>query len=238
MERLALDRWASPWLRYQHLARYQWARQFTRGRRVLDAACGTAFGARMLRDGGAERVDCIDYSFDAFRAARRLKDLDALALVVADVTRLPLRSGSYDVYASFETIEHVDDRPYLAEACRVLKPGGTFLCSTPNRELVSPGNSLSERPSNPFHLREYSLDEFERLLGEFFSGVRLFGQTRFSQRHHELLRSVSHRSRGLAMRLHQMRKIVGLPAEKPERHIPKELPFDGEPEVLIAVCTR
>src|SRR3972149_4558068 len=52
MERLALDRFSSPWLRNQHLARYRWAAGFATGLRVLDAASGTGDGARILGHAG------------------------------------------------------------------------------------------------------------------------------------------------------------------------------------------
>ncbi len=86
----------------------------------------------------------------------------------ADAARLPARDGAFDLYVSFETLEHVDDdRSLLREAKRVLAPGGVFLCSTPNRDFLSPGLTLEDRPRNPYHVREYSIAEFEALLGDF-----------------------------------------------------------------------
>ena len=49
-----------------------------------------------------------------------------------------------------------DDAAYVAEARRVLRRGGAFLCSTPNRVLTNPGTT---KPFNPFHLREYTLPD-------------------------------------------------------------------------------
>lgn len=238
MERLALDRWASPWLRRQHLVRYQWASAFVQGARALDGACGTGYGDRILKQGGARQVDCVDYSREAFRAARRLGLGQGLNFVIADVTRLPLPGDFYDVVVSFETLEHVEDRGFLAEVRRVLKPGGRFLCSTPNRELLSPGRSLRDRPVNPFHLREYSREEFDSLLRSFFTSVALFGQTRFSSRHARLMRWAGRKSPRLARRLHQMRNLLGFFGETRERHLPLPLPLEGEPEVLIGVCVK
>ena len=40
----------------EHLARYRWAAQFARGRRVLDAGCGTAYGSELLATEGAAEV--------------------------------------------------------------------------------------------------------------------------------------------------------------------------------------
>jgi ubiquinone/menaquinone biosynthesis C-methylase UbiE len=240
MERLALDRFASPWLRNQHLARYRWASGFAKDRRVLDAACGTGYGSRLMAGAGALRVTSIDVSPQAALAARRSGDLRFLNFVRADATRLPLPDGAVDLYACFETIEHVeDDEALLLEARRVLAPEGRLLCSTPNRDLLSPGLTIEDRPANPYHLREYAIAEFRALLARFFPRVELFGQTWFSKRHVALLARAGERSSLLAVRLHQLRNLSGLPWENERRHEPAPLegpPRDGAPEVVIGVC--
>lgn len=56
----------------------------------------------------------------------RLSGIDWIA---ADAERLPLESGSMDAYTiafGIRNVTHIDR--VLAEACRVLKPGGRFLC--------------------------------------------------------------------------------------------------------------
>jgi len=237
MERLALDRWASPWLRHQHVTRYRWATRFAKGERVLDAACGTGYGARLMKDEGAARVTAVDVSAEAFEGLRRLGAAPGLHLARGDVTRLPAIDGTYDLYTCFETIEHVDgDEALLREARRVLREGGRFVCSTPNRELLSPGHRLDDRPENPYHVREYSIPEFRDLLESFFSEVELYGQTWFSERHRRKLARAGARSNLGAVRLHQIRNILGLPFERASRHEPCPLDRDGVPEVVIGVC--
>lgn len=236
MERLALDRFASPWLRHQHLARYRWAARSAAGARVLDAACGTGYGSRILREGGATRVVSVDLSKEAFQEAARGGE-DSLLAIRADATRLPLRSGSFDLYVSFETLEHVeDDEGLVGEARRLVGSRGRFLCSTPNRELLSPGNSLADRPANPYHVREYSIPELERLLKRHFAEVALFGQTWFSEKHQRRLALAGAWSNHLAVRVHQLRNIAGLPLARARRHEPEPLGRSGVPEVVIALC--
>ncbi len=227
MERLALDRFSSLWLRNQHLARYRWAATFARGLRVLDAACGTGYGSRILSEAGARQVTSMDISNEASGAA----------FVRADATRLPARDGAFDLYASFETLEHVeDDERLVREARRVLAPGGRFFCSTPNRDFLSPGLTLRDRPRNPYHVREYSIAEFESLLGKVFPRVKLFGQTWFSERHQKLLARAGRQSNLLSVRLHQLTNLAHLPWESEQRHWPAPLAGAGAPEVVIGVC--
>jgi SAM-dependent methyltransferase len=237
MERLALDRFSSPWLRNQHVVRYRWAAGFARGLEVLDAACGTGYGSRLLSEGGAAHVTSVDVSPEAPAEAERAGDLRFLRFVRADVTRLPFRMGAFDLYVSFETLEHVvDDEALVREARRVLAASGTFLCSTPNRDLLSPGLTLRDRPRNPYHVREYSIADFEALLRRFFSEVTLFGQTWFSEAHRKLLALAGARSNGLAVRIHQLTNVARLPLERAERHKPSALGREGAPEVVIARC--
>jgi SAM-dependent methyltransferase len=227
MERLALDRFASPWLRNQHLARYRWAAAFAPGRRVLDAACGTGYGSRILANAGASRVASIDVS----------REGSGPVFIRADATRLPVGDGAFDLYVSFETLEHVeDDESLLREAKRVLAPGGFFLCSTPNRDFLSPGLTLADRPRNPYHVREYSIPEFEALLARVFPRIELFGQTWFSERHRRLLHRAGRASNLLSVRLHQVSNLARLPWESEKRHWPAPLGGAGAPEVAIAVC--
>ncbi len=227
MERLALDRFSSPWLRNQHLARYRWAADRASGLRVLDAACGTGYGSRILSEAGARHVVSMDVSEGA----------SGTAFVRADATQLPAKNGAFDLYVSFETLEHVEeDRALLAEARRVLAPGGTFLCSTPNRDFLSPGLTLNDRPRNPYHVREYSIAEFEALLGSVFRRLSLFGQTWFSEGHQKLLARAGRRSNLLSVRLHQISNLAHLPWESERRHWPAPLEGVGAPEVVIAVC--
>jgi SAM-dependent methyltransferase len=237
VERLSENARMPPWVRHEHSARYQWAAGLVLGRRVVDAACGTGYGSRILLAEGATRVDGFDLSPDAIAEAQRLHTAPQARFEMADVTRLPCPDRTYDIFLSFETIEHLaDDRALLREAVRVLKSGGTFVCSTPNRSVTNPGISIAGKPYNPFHVREYTRPELEAMLREVFPCVTFLGQSFHGAGYVRALNRMGKLWPRLAVRVHQVRKVLGVPWENLERHWPTPLPAKGEPEVLVAVC--
>lgn len=236
-ERISLDRWCPPWVRHQHLARYRWACRFVEGQQVIDAACGTGYGAAMLaKEGRAATVEGFDLAPEAIAESQSRYASDVVRFAEGDVTRLPAADQSCDVFVSFETIEHLpNDEPYLAEAARVLRPAGRFICSTPNRRLFHPGAGLADKPLNPFHVREYEREEFAALIGRFFGKVEWYGQTRFGAFYTRRLADVGSISPWGAARLHQATKLATLSWVGPARHEPAPWLPDEKVEILIAV---
>ncbi|WP_209330473.1 class I SAM-dependent methyltransferase [Lunatimonas salinarum] len=79
-----------------------------------------------------------------------------------------LESNAFDCIVSFQVIEHIrEDRLFLEEIYRVLKPGGKAIISTPNIHF-----SLSR---NPWHIREYTPAELVDLCSAIFTGVEAKG---------------------------------------------------------------
>lgn len=124
---------------------------------------------------------------------RRRYSADRLHFLELDCQALPFKKSSFDVVTSLDTIEHVKEwEQFLAECKRVLKPGGLFICSTPNIDghffltkavlthgfllaLVKRIPPLYRLLINPFHLHEFSEQEFRAAIGKFFTGVDLYG---------------------------------------------------------------
>lgn len=76
--------------------------------------------------------------------------------------------NTYDYVVSFQVIEHIeDDHKYTEEIHRVLKPGGKFIVTTPNKKM-----SITR---NPWHVREYTIQELKDLLGKYFTKVEAKG---------------------------------------------------------------
>jgi SAM-dependent methyltransferase len=145
------------------------------GFRVLDVGCGTGRSRRIYQEKSA-RYAGIDLSLGALRLARR-RSPDA-SWLQADALRLPFRDGSHDGVAFSSVLHHVPDRrAALAEAFRVLRPGGWAFAFDPN--LLHPAMLLFRHPRSPLYNPEgVSPDErplLPRVLREGFAAAGFAG---------------------------------------------------------------
>ena len=152
-------------------ARYRFASQYIAGKDVLDLGCGARQGPYFLT-GTAKHVSGVDVSLEAVEFLKKNYQAPNLDFYQMDAVELKFQDSTFDVIVSFEVIEHiVDFRRYLREIARVLKPGGIVVLSTPNREKVSPDGQAGIRG----HIREFSAEEFRKLLSAHFAEVTMFG---------------------------------------------------------------
>jgi len=159
----------------EHIYRYMFAAGLTRNKTVLDVACGTGYGLSYMAEKGAVKAVGVDLSWEAISYARkRFGGNGRINFICADGTRMPFADNSFDVVVSFETIEHVRKYgQFLSECRRVIREGGSLICSTPNRRIFSPNLA---KPINTFHVKEFWPDEFHRLLSRYFTEVTFYGQ--------------------------------------------------------------
>jgi SAM-dependent methyltransferase len=156
----------------RHLVAYELAGAMAAGKKVIDIGCGEGYGPALLAARAAEVLG-VDIAPEVVAHARRSYASDNLSFEVMDVNSLEVPSGSFDLALSFQVVEHlVDERGYFREIARVLRAEGAAVLTTPNRLTISPG---SDRPINPFHLREYTPGEFEEVLAEHFDAVEIQG---------------------------------------------------------------
>jgi SAM-dependent methyltransferase len=160
----------------EHISRYFFAASLAKdGHRVLDAGCGTGYGAGLLHRRSRVTVLGIDLSPDAITHATREYGAPGAQFAIGRCETLPLPDAVIDVITAFEVIEHLDGwREFLLESRRVLTGDGLLLVSTPNRAVYA--ESRGDSGPNPFHVHEFDFNEFSRELSAVFPFVRIYGQ--------------------------------------------------------------
>lgn len=151
---------------------YAEAASIAAGGRALDVGCNVGYGSDIIARGGAE-VTGVDVSTRALAEATARYARDGLSFQAVDGNVLPFEDDSFDVVSSFQVIEHLDDlSAYLGEIARVVKPGGSVLFTTPNRDIrLDPGM----KPWNKFHVTEFTSESLGALLKPYFAEVKIRG---------------------------------------------------------------
>lgn len=102
----------------------------------LEAGSGLSAVLITLRRLGYNMVG-LDYAENALHTSHGYDP--TLPLIVGDVHRLPHATNSLDSYLSFGVLEHFEHgmKPALAEAFRVLKPGGILVLTIPYPNVIN-----------------------------------------------------------------------------------------------------
>ncbi|HPN54848.1 MAG TPA: class I SAM-dependent methyltransferase [Candidatus Moranbacteria bacterium] len=155
----------------EHMARYLFASRFVKNKYVLDIACGSGYGSKMISEAGAEKVFGVDISEEAILHCQENFNDKKIDFIRGSVSKIPVSDNSVDIVVSFETIEHVDKKnqhDFLKEVKRVLKDKGVFIVSTPNSLVYPKGNK--------FHIHEMNPQEFRQIINENFKKSEMFYQ--------------------------------------------------------------
>jgi SAM-dependent methyltransferase len=159
------------WYR-RHLAVYEWIAARVAGGVVLDMACGEGYGSDVLSR-SAVRVVGVDGNPEAHEHAKLRYTGSNLEFEWGAVERFG-EPASFDAVVFLQTIEHVIDPPaVLAHFRRILKPGGVAYVSTPNVLKLAPAGQA--KSDNPWHLREYRVQDFDALCRGAFPRVEMLG---------------------------------------------------------------
>ncbi|MGH2981847.1 MAG: class I SAM-dependent methyltransferase [Solirubrobacterales bacterium] len=154
------------WYR-RHVAVYEWIAERCAGLRVADLACGEGYGSDLLAADAAE-VTGVDANPEAFEHARlryRRPNLRFERGLVEEFAR------PQDAVVFLQTIEHVPAPARLLSGFARLAP--VSYVSTPNRLTLAPTGA--EKSDNPWHLREYTIEEYRELLEPCFERVEVLG---------------------------------------------------------------
>jgi 2-polyprenyl-6-hydroxyphenyl methylase/3-demethylubiquinone-9 3-methyltransferase len=105
--------------------------------RILDVGCGAGFLSNALVTHGHE-VTGMDASEASLAVAARHDTTGSVRYALGDATRLDFGDASFDVVCAMDFLEHVEDPgAVIAEAARVLAPGGLFFFHTFNRNWLA-----------------------------------------------------------------------------------------------------
>jgi ubiquinone/menaquinone biosynthesis C-methylase UbiE len=125
------------WLTASEQDKFQNWLRLTRGKRLLDVACGAGGPALRLAALTGSSVVGIDVHEQAVATANALAAQRGLARAcefrVMDATQpLPLADGSFDAITCIDAINHLRDRQHVIAAwARLLKPDGRLLFTDP-----------------------------------------------------------------------------------------------------------
>ncbi len=154
------------WFR-RHLAVYEWIADRVAGESVADLACGEGYGSDVLARRAREVVG-IDANPGAHEHAR-LRYVRPNLRFERDLVENV--SGPLDAVVFLQTIEHIEDVAALLAAIAAAAP--VAYISTPNRLTLAPEGA--DKSDNPWHLREYTIEEYRAVLEPAFSSVEVLG---------------------------------------------------------------
>jgi ubiquinone/menaquinone biosynthesis C-methylase UbiE len=159
---------------HQHHREARWFRDLLpdgglKGMEVLEIGCGRGVGVEVILDRlGAAHVRASDFDPEQVeRAQRRLhgRSPSSYTLTTADAASLEMRDASVDAVVSFGTVHHVPRwRDAVAEAARVLRPGGVFLFEEVPRHVLDTRafRVLTEHPREDRFEADEFVDELAR----------------------------------------------------------------------------
>ncbi|PLS76615.1 MAG: hypothetical protein CYG61_00795 [Actinobacteria bacterium] len=149
-------------------------------RRILEVGGGQGGLTRLLYPGAV----IVNADYDRAFAHRPVNEGAGSHFTCADGTWLPFRDECFDAVTLFDVLEHIpDDTRAVAEARRVLRPGGQLLLSSPNDAWRFPYYRAFRRvcPTDAEimadwgHVRRgYALAELDRLAGTGHDAAHTF----------------------------------------------------------------
>jgi SAM-dependent methyltransferase len=121
--------------------------------RILDAGCGSGRNmVELARHGTVTGVELADASVSLAR------ERGAGEVIAGSVLEMPFEAGSFDLAASLDVIEHLeDDLTALRELRRVVAPGGSLLVTVPAYQWLWSGHDEINH-----HFRRYTRRSLQR----------------------------------------------------------------------------
>lgn len=109
------------------------------GRRVVDLGCGFGWFCRWAREAGAASVQGLDVSENMLARARETTSDSAIIYARADLERLDLAEGAFDLVYSSLALHYIENLRGLFERVHCgLAPGGRFVFSVEHPMYTAP----------------------------------------------------------------------------------------------------
>jgi len=149
----------------RHLIAYKEAAKLISGT-VLEIGSGEGYGIMELAPKADNYIAVDKYNTEI---SDELKKVNNITFIQTEVPPLKeIKDNSIDFVVTFQVIEHIkDDKMFLKEIYRVLKPKGKVILTTPN--------SIMSLTRNPWHIREYNPEQMRGVLKTSFDKYELKG---------------------------------------------------------------
>ena len=157
----------------RHKKTYFFVSQYCNDKVVMDFGCGLGYGSFLL-SGVSKKVIGVDIEQAIIsQCIKKYKSKNLIFQLIKSNKKTPYIDSFFDIVVSSQVIEHIKDvTSYLIELKRILKANGKLFIITPNRNYrLLP----FQKPWNPDHMREYSLEELHKELNIIFDNVDIFG---------------------------------------------------------------
>lgn len=130
---------------------------------ILEIGTGSGYGIKIISPKASKYVT-LD-KFDNEYVKEMVKTYENVSFTKMEVPPLKgIPDNSFDYVITFQVIEHIeDDKAFVTEIHRVLKKGGKLIVTTPNIKMTL--------TRNPWHIREYTINELDILLKSQFADV-------------------------------------------------------------------
>jgi ubiquinone/menaquinone biosynthesis C-methylase UbiE len=161
-----------PWLSFKRnpyrqafFARYEWVNQYSKDADVLDIPCGMGWGTSLIKH--TKSLTGVDIDEASVEEAKQRYAKHA-TFQVGSMTGLDFPDETFDLVVCLEGIEHVSKeiaKSFVDESCRVLRPGGKLL-------VTSPHTQSGEHSGNPYHIHEYQTEELSAVLRQNYEVAR------------------------------------------------------------------
>lgn len=146
--------------------RYVWAKSYCNGKDVLELACGTGQGLGYLKN-FSKSIQAGDLCLPILERAQRYYQ-GQIPLYQLNAQKLPFAQASIDTILLFEAIYYLPaPREFIRECKRVLRPQGSLLIATANKDL----NDFNPSPLSHTYFGVVELCELlssEGMSAEFF----------------------------------------------------------------------